>query len=137
MKPLTIEHLIEHSSLTILSYIDVDGYPVSRAMLAPRKQLGLKEFWFTTNTSSNKVACLRKDAQASIYFMDRRFFRAVSLVGTIEVLEDPASKEAIWQEGDTMYYKEGATDPDYCVLKFTAKKGRSYSNFASEDFEIE
>ncbi len=32
--------------------------------------------------------------------------------------------------------KKGVTDPDYCVLKFTAIKGRYYSNFKSEDFEI-
>ncbi len=36
-----------------------------------------------------------------------------------------------------MYYKEGVTDPDYCVLRFTAFKGRYYSNFKSEDFEIQ
>ena len=38
------------------------------------------------------------------------------LRGTMEVLTDSASKEMIWQEGDTMYYPEGVTDPDYCVL---------------------
>ena len=47
------------------------------------------------------------------------------------------SKKMIWQEGDTMYYPEGVTDPDYCVLKFTAFAGRYYSGFKSEDFTIE
>lgn len=55
----------------------------------------------------------------------------------MEVLTDPASKEMIWQEGDTMYYPEGVTDPDYCVLKFTAISGRFYSNFKSESFTVE
>ena len=68
--------------------------------------------------------------------MDRRFFRGISLIGTVEVLETSEAKERIWQESDTMYYKGGVTDPDYCVLKFTAIKGRYYSNFHSEDFEI-
>ena len=35
-----------------------------------------------------------------------------------------------------MYYPKGVNDPDYCVLKFTAEKGRYYSNFRSEDFLI-
>lgn len=52
------------------------------------------------------------------------------------MLETAEAKERIWQDGDTMYYKEGVTDPDYCVLKFTAVKGRYYSNFKSEDFEV-
>ena len=55
----------------------------------------------------------------------------------MEVLEDSFYKEMIWQEGDTMYYPEGVTDPDYCVLRFTAEQGRYYSNFSSENFEVE
>jgi general stress protein 26 len=35
-----------------------------------------------------------------------------------------------------MYYPGGVTDPDYCVLKFTAVKGRYYANFKSEDFDV-
>ena len=64
-------------------------------------------------------------------------FRGAMLRGTMEVLTDSASKEMIWQEGDTMYYPEGVTDPDYCVLKFTATSGRFYSNFKSESFIVE
>lgn len=59
------------------------------------------------------------------------------LQGTMEVLTDQDSKEMIWREGDTEYYKEGVTDPDYCVLKFTAISGRYYSNYHSENFEVE
>ena len=51
------------------------------------------------------------------------------LIGTAEILEDTKSREMIWREGDTMYYPEGVTDPDYCVLKITVTKGRYYSNF--------
>jgi len=53
-----------------------------------------------------------------------------------EVLTDAASKEEIWKKGDEMYYPLGVTDPDYCVLKFTAFDGRYYANFKSENFLI-
>lgn len=132
----TIGKLIDRCGFSIIAYEDSEGYPVSRAMLAPREREGIQRFWFTTNTSSNKIACFRKNPKASIYFVDRRFFRGINLTGQMEVLETPEAKERIWREGDTMYYKEGVTDPDYCVLKFTAKKGRYYSNFSSQDFEI-
>jgi general stress protein 26 len=105
-------------------------------MLKPREREGIRVFWFSTNTSSNKVKFFRNNPKASIYFVDKRFFRGISLVGTVEVLETADAKERIWQEGDTMYYREGVTDPDYCVLRFTATKGRFYSNFKSEDFNI-
>jgi len=83
-----------------------------------------------------RVAQYRENQKACIYFCDKRFFRGVMLKGTMEVLEDSESKEMIWREGDTMYYSKGVTDPDYCVLKFTAQSGRYYSNFRSEDFLV-
>ena len=132
----TIGNLIDKSNLTIISYTDNEGFPISKAMLSPREREGIKTFWFSTNTSSNKVRCFRENPKASIYFVDKRFFRAVSFIGIVEVLETPDAKEKLWQDGDTMYYKQGVTDSDYCVLKFTAQKGRYYSNFKSEDFDI-
>ena len=133
----TVGTMADKASVVTLAYVDAQGYPVAKAMLAPRQREGIKTFWLTTNTSSNKVACLRQNPQASLYWVDRRFFRGVSLCGTVEVLEDAESKQLIWREGDTMYYPAGVTDPDYCVLKFTAVKGRYYSNFKNEDFSIE
>ncbi|AKA69012.1 pyridoxamine 5'-phosphate oxidase family protein [Clostridium scatologenes] len=132
----TIGNVIDKSNLTIISYINNEGFPISKAMLSPRQREGIKTFWFSTNTSSNKVKYFRENSKASIYFVNKRFFRGVSLVGMVEILETPEAKEKLWQDGDTMYYKQGVTDSDYCVLKFTAKKGRYYSNFKSEDFDI-
>ena len=132
----TVGKMIDKSTTSFISYVDADGYPITKAMLKPRKRNGIKEIWFSTNTSSNKVKYFKKNNKASLYFVDKRYFRGVSLVGTIEVLETTEAKEMIWQTGDEMFYKEGVSDPDYCVLKFTACKGRYYSNFKSEDFEI-
>lgn len=132
----TIGNLADKATLTIISSMDEDGFPISKAMLPPREREGIHTFWFTTNTSSNKVKCYKRNPKASIYFVDKRFFRGVNLIGTMEVLETAEAKERIWREGDTLYYPEGVTDPDYCVLKFTACQGRYYSNFKSEDFSI-
>ena len=133
----TIGNIIEKQSVAFIASVDGDGFPNMKAMLAPRKREGIRTFYFTTNTSSRRVGQYRVDPKACIYFCDRRFFRGVMLKGTMEVLEDSESKEMIWQPGDTMYYSLGVTDPDYCVLKFTAQSGRYYSNFKSEDFEIQ
>ena len=132
----TIGNLIDKQGVSYIASISEDGFPNIKAMLAPRKRIGIKEFYFTTNTSSMRAAQYRKNPNASIYFCDTRFFRGVMLVGSMEVLEDSENKEMIWREGDTMYYPLGVTDPDYCVLKFAATGGRYYSNFKSETFEI-
>lgn len=132
----TVGGMADKAKIVYLSYIDSRGFPTTRAMLAPREREGIRVFWFSTNTSSQKVAAFRRNPKGSIYFVDRLFFRGVSLSGTVEVLEDPESKERLWRRGDAMYYSRGVTDPDYCVLKFTADRGRYYRNFKSEDFSI-
>ncbi|WMI79997.1 pyridoxamine 5'-phosphate oxidase family protein [Anaerotignum sp. MB30-C6] len=133
----TIGKLIEKQSVSFISSVDQDNYPNTKAMLPPRKREGIKVFYFTTNTSSMRVAQFRTNAKACIYFCDNESFRGVMLKGTMEVLEDEESKKMIWQDGDTMYYSKGVADPDYCVLKFISKSGRYYTNFSSQDFNIE
>ena len=132
----TIGNLIDKQGVSYISSVGEDGFPNTKAMLPPRKREGIKEFYFTTNTSSMRVKQYRENNKACIYFCDRRFFRGVMLQGTMEVLEDAATKEMIWRQGDTQYYPLGVTDPDYCVLHFTAQNGRYYSSLKSEDFKI-
>ena len=79
----TVGKMIDHASTSFIAYMDEEGYPITKAMLKPRKRNGVREIWFSTNTSSNKVKCFRKNNKASIYFIDKRFFRGISLVGTV------------------------------------------------------
>ncbi len=133
----TVGNLIDKAVISFLGSLDDEGFPNIKAMLQPRKRDGIKYIYFTTNTSSMRVNQFKTNPKASVYFCDKRFFRGVMLKGTMEVLEDNNSKEMIWRDGDTLYYPLGVTDPDYCVLKFTAISGRYYSNFKSENFNVE
>lgn len=132
----TIGKLIDKQNVAFIGSVDQDGFPNMKAMLPPRKRIGIHTFYFTTNTSSMRVAQYRREPKACVYFCDKRFFRGVMLIGHAEVLEDKESKEMIWREGDTMYYPKGVEDPDYCVIKITVTKGRYYSNFSSETFDV-
>lgn len=108
-----------------------------KAMLPPRKREGIKCIYFTIKTSFMRVSQYKENSKVSVYFCDKRFFRGVMLKGIMEVFEDSESKEMLWHEGDTIYYPLGVTDPDYYVLKFTAHKGRFYSNFKSENCNVQ
>ena len=132
----TIGNIIDRASVSIISSLDNEGFPNSKAMLPPRRREGIREIFFTTNTSSMRVAQYLKNPKACVYFYDKRFFKGVMLKGTMKVLQDSQTKEMIWHAGDELYYPQGVGDPDYCVLKFTAQNGRYYSNFKSEDFAI-
>jgi len=132
----TIGNIIDKQKICYISSIDEEGFPNTKAMLKPRKRNGIKEVYFSTNTSSLKVKSFQENSKACIYFCDSRFFRGVMLKGIVEVIEDQSIKDMLWETGDTMYYSKGKTDPDYCVLKFSVISGRYYSNFKSEDFDV-
>lgn len=132
----TTETLIDSRPTAFIASIDGEGYPCCKAMLAPRIREGLRRFYFTTNTSSQRVAHYRRNPKAAIYFCDEAAFRGVLLRGTMTVCEDPATKEMIWRDGDTEYYPLGVTDPDYCVLRFTAQNARYYSDYSSQELTI-
>jgi len=133
----TISGIIDKAGVSIISSIDSEGFPNTKAMLPPRKIVGIKEIYFSTNTSSMRVKQYIENPKSCLYFFDRRFFRGVMLRGNMEVLTDAEIKEEIWETGDEMYYSLGVTDPDFCVLKFTSFDGRYYSNFKSENFSVE
>ncbi|QQO08815.1 pyridoxamine 5'-phosphate oxidase family protein [Breznakiella homolactica] len=139
MKPQEqfVAELFEGQNLSFIGSVDGDGFPQIRAMLRPRKREGVKIIYFSTNTPTNKIRHFRENPKACVYFCDPRGFRGALLTGTMEVLETPEFKELLWHEGDELYYPGGITDPNYCVLRFTAQKGRIYGNLQSEDFTVD
>lgn len=138
MNLLKIEKFIDKQKVSFISSIDENGYPNIKAMLKPRKRNGLREFYFSTNTSSMRVKQYMNNPKASIYFYHKGLIRyiGVMLRGKMEVLTDQKSKDMIWEKGDSVFYNKGVTDPDYCVLRFTAENGRYYRDLKTKDFNI-
>lgn len=133
-----IEKFIDRQKVSFICSVDSESFPNVRAMLKPRKRISLREFYFSTNTSSAKVQQYRHNSKASIYFYHKGLIKytGVMLKGRMEILTDQATKDSIWRAGDTIYYKEGKTDPDYCVLKSVAESGRYYSDLRTKDFKV-
>lgn len=133
-----IQKFIKSRKVSFICSVDENGCPNVKAMLKPRKINGLKEFYFSTNTSSLRVKQFQNNSKASIYFYHKGLIKytGVMLVGKMEVLTDQKTKDLIWRRGDTMFYKQGVIDPDYCVLKFTAEKGRYYCDLKTESFDL-
>jgi len=133
-----IIEFIQKQKVAFIASVDEDGFPNMKAMFAPRK---IEEncFYFSTNTSSMRSQQFIKNPKACIYFYNKGRFKyeGIMLIGMMEVLQDNDIKKEIWRTGDVMYYRQGVTDPDYCVLKFTAIKGRHYCDLKTESFDIE
>lgn len=130
-----IINLIERQEVCFLSFIDENDFPSTRTMLNPRKHQGLKEFYLTTNTQSKKVQALLHDSRAGLYFYDRSLYRGIAFTGNVEVIYDQAVKDEVWRDMDIIFYKSN-TDPDYCVLKFTAEFARYYQDYGSTDIKL-
>lgn len=131
----TISTLIDHQDVCFLSFIDERGFPTTRTMLNARKRQGIKDFYLTTNTKSQKVQALLKNPQAGLYFYDRPLYRGVAFTGKVEILYDQSIKNEVWRDMDTIFY-ESNTDPDYCVLKFTAQFARYYQDYNSTNIQL-
>ena len=133
-----IEKFINKQTVSFICSVDEEGYPNVKAMLKPRIRNGIKEFYFSTNTSSMRVRQYQENPNASIYFYHKGLVKyvGVMLKGKMEVLTAQEIKNKLWRKGDTMFYKNGVTDSDYCVLKFTAISGRYYCDLKTESFEI-
>ena len=128
---------IKEQKTALISSVDENGFPNTKAMLAPRKIDG-NDFYFTTNTTSMRVSQFNANEKACIYFYKCGHFsyRGVMLVGKMQVLTDQNSKNEIWRLGDTLFYKKGKSDPDYCVLKFTAQNCRVYKDLKTSWIDI-
>lgn len=121
MKKEELYDFIKKQKTAFLSSVDESGFPLTRAMLMPRRIEG-NTFYFSTNTSSKKVKQFLANPKACIYFYKKKRFKyqGLAIQGTVEVCIDQETKDSIWSIGDRLFYKEGRTDPDYCVLKFTS-----------------
>lgn len=128
---------ISKQKTAFIASIDEQGYPVIRAMLAPRKIDG-NEIYFSTNTSSNKIKQYLTNNKACIYFYKRGKikYQGVTMIGEMQVCTDQATKDMVWRFGDKIFYKQGVTDPDYCVLKFKGITAEYYCDLKKEKIDL-
>lgn len=128
--PALARELMRTADSVVVTTIDAGGRPQTRAMLNLCNSTtypGLRALmaeegggfgtWFTTNTSSRKMADLRANPAVSAYYCRASEWRGLMLGGDMEIIDDPALKRRVWQTGWELYYPQGPDDPDYAVLR--------------------
>lgn len=128
--------LVENSRDAIVCSIDENGYPNAKTMFRAKNE-GLQSFWFSTNTSAIRTGHWLERPKACIYFVDANDFHGLMLTGQMQVRTDDEIKLAFWKQGDEQYYPLGPTDPDYCILHFTADKGNYYHGLQKLLFNVD
>lgn len=127
--------LANRSSIAMLGTNGDNGYPNIKAMFKMENE-DLKTIWFSTNTSSKRVAQLLRDSKTCVYFVDVDQRKGLMLVGNVEVLQDIESKKRLWRDGFERYYPSGVTDPDYSVFRFMTQGGNYYHALSNVTFEL-
>lgn len=137
MDKTQIFQFIAKQKTAFIASVNEQSYPVIRALLAPRIIDG-NEIYFSTNTSSNKVKQYLANNKACVYFYKRGKikYQGVTMIGEMQVCTDQPTKDKIWRFGDRLFYKQGVTDPDYCVLKFKGITAEYYCDFKIEKINL-
>ena len=125
--------LVERSSMCLVGSVSEQGFPNVKAMFIMGRE-GLKVFRFVTGTPTQRVSQFRDNPKACLFFVDADGHSSLMLEGLMGIVEDQAEKDALWQDGFEGTFPKGKTDPDYCVLRFTAEKAKHYPLF--QEFAI-
>ena len=141
--------LMEESKAAYLTTIDLNGAPITRAMLNLRNKEQFPEFssffkkkenkfliYISTNTSSSKITHIEQNPTINVYFCDPDDFKGVMLGGKAEVVADKKLKHEIWRDWWTRYYPEGVDDPDYTLLRLNPKNLRYYYRLNQVNLEL-
>ena len=125
MTPDALAALVNRSLFADLGYIDEQGRPNIRKVFCVWHK-GLGQHLISTNTGSAHVQSLMQNGKACLYFSDEAAFEGLCLYGKVIPHFEPEYRALLWNAGDEKYYPQGVSDPDYCVLEFSAESGRNY-----------
>jgi general stress protein 26 len=141
--------LLRSAGEAYVTTIDEHGYPQTRCMFNLRSKKRFPKLvntfeshnddfmiLLTTNTSSAKIAQIRKNPAVCIYYCRPNDFQGLMLSGDIEILDDPKIRDEIWHDGWEQYYPQGPHDPDHTVLRLYPKRAKGWMKGGAFNFEI-
>ncbi len=139
--------LIDRAKFVYLSSLDEKGGPETRVLFNLRKVRakalasgpaaigdGFANY-LGTNTSSRKVAQLRKDGRVCLYYSDNAKFEGCSVRGRLVEVDDRAVKESIYAKSWDMYYPGGMDGGDFSLFKFEPETVRYYHGLKVLSFD--
>lgn len=116
-----------------IGLIDHDGFPTV-STISSIKTDGFFKAYFSSGTTGDKALRIAKNNKASVCYRSKG--NNVTLVGTIKVLTDKRSKEALWQDWFINHFSGGKEDPDYCIFEFTTERVNLWIDSESALFSI-
>ena len=113
-----IEKNLGMGTYCVLAQIDLEGYPTASTITASKAD-GINWITFCTGLGGTRTTRIDKCNRASVCFNADDY--NITLVGTMEILTDPDTKNEMWYEGLENHFS-GPQDPNYCVLRFKTER---------------
>ena len=122
--------------------LDETGFPETRVMFNLLKTRGKalafgpakvpSEFasYLGTNTSSRKIAQIRKDDRVCLYYSDNKGFYGCMVRGHVSEVDDHSVRKAVWAPSWSVYYPGGIDGGDFSLLLFKPEHIRFYHGLA-------
>ena len=114
--------ILETAKCVYMATNGENGHPNLRA-LGRFKAEGIKTLWFLSDEESSKVQELLRDDKAVIYAPASRGAGEVRLWGSVEILEDMASRKKVWSAEFAPHFPEGIESSNIRVLRFKVSNG--------------
>ena len=126
--------IIKNCDAAYLGVIDENGCPHVSTVSAI-KQENIFTAYFSTGTDANKTKRLLRDKRASVCY--RAGGNNITLTGEAIILTDQETKSQYWLDWFINHFPGGETDPNYCIIKFTAKRVSLWVDNVSAEFTID
>jgi len=126
--------IIRNCDTAYLAVIDENGFPHVSTVSAIKPE-DIFTAHFATGMGANKTKRLLRDKRASVCY--RADSNNITLVGEAEILTDQETKNRCWLDWFINHFPGGETDPNYCIVKFTAKRASLWIDNESAEFIID
>lgn len=131
------ENLLSLCDVCQVASVSEDGFP-RICILKPLKNLGIREFWFSTGSSGTKVRHFKKNDKAGVTYYHGG--DSITLTGHVEIVSDSTVKNALWKTWSHFLAKHfpngGKDDPEFCILHFTAQEATIYVDGEFKTFAL-
>jgi len=138
--------LTKRAKFVYVTTVDETGFPETRVMfnllkvrakaLSSGSGAVKRDFanYLGTNTSSKKVAQMRKDDRVCLYYSDNVKFEGCMVRGRVVEVTDSAVRKSVWTPSWMMYYNGGLDGGDFSLIAFEPETVKYYHGLSTHEF---
>ncbi len=116
------KEITDHQGLCMM-VTDLNNHPNNSRPMSVGEVDDEGNFWLLTLITTDKVHDLQRDPRCYLYFMNPSDQEFLSVLGTVELVNDKARKKELWKPIAKAWVPDGVDDPDLRALKVTPKEG--------------